>query len=64
MKWALVVYFLVNGTWQTAESLKYDGWYRMHFHTKEKCLYHKEQFNITNGAGIKGVCESTFVLPE
>ena len=47
MKWALVVYFLVNGTWQTAESLKYDGWYRMHFDTKEECIVLKTELDVT-----------------
>ena len=57
MKWALVVYFLVNGTWQTAESLKYDGWYRMHFDSYEICKQYEQRFNSGNQTKIKGVCE-------
>tara|TARA_B100001013_G_scaffold262204_2_gene164823 strand:- start:27199 stop:27396 length:198 start_codon:yes stop_codon:yes gene_type:complete len=57
MKWALVVYFLVNGMWQSAESLKYDGWYRMHFETQEICEQYANRFNSTPGDKIKGVCE-------
>ena len=57
MKWALVVYFLVNGIWQSAESLKYDGWGRMHFESQEICKQYAERFNSTTGEGIKGICE-------
>ena len=57
MKWALVVYFLVNGSWQSAESLKYDGWYRMHFDTQEICEQYAKRFNSTPGERIKGVCQ-------
>ena len=57
MKWALIVYFLVNGTWQTAESLQYDGWGRMHFESQEICELYAERFNDSPGVNIKGVCE-------
>ena len=61
MKWALVVYFLVGGIWQSAEDLKYDGWYRMHFETQEICEQYANRFNSTPGEKIKGVCELSFV---
>ena len=57
MKWALIVYFLVNGTWQTAESLQYDGWGRMHFESQEICEQYATRFNEAPGFGYKGVCE-------
>ena len=57
MKWALIVYFLVNGTWQTAESLQYDGWGRMHFESQEICELYAKRFNDGPGERIKGVCE-------
>ena len=57
MKWALIVYFLVNGGWYTAESLKYDGWYRMHFESQEICEMYAERFNSGPGKSIKGVCQ-------
>jgi hypothetical protein len=57
MKWALVVYFLVNGGWHTAESLNYDGWHRMHFESQEICKVYEKNFNETVGTKVKGVCE-------
>jgi len=58
MKWALVVYFLVNGGWHTAESLNYDGWHRMHFESQEICEQYAKNFNdVPHGDHIWGVCE-------
>ena len=57
MKWALIVYFFVNGGWYSAESLKYDGWYRMHFESQEICEQYAERFNSKPYDTIKGVCE-------
>ena len=57
MKWALVVYFLINGTWQTAESLNMDGWGIMYFDNKEICKVYEQNFNATPGTKVKGVCE-------
>ena len=59
MKWALVVYFLVNGGWYTAESLQYDGWHRMHFESEEICHQYEARFNENEDLldRIKGVCE-------
>ena len=44
MKWALVVYFFVSGTWHTAESLKMDGWYRTLYQTDEQCIQAQHHF--------------------
>ena len=57
MKWALVVYFLITGTWQSAESLNMDGWGSMYFDNKEICKVYEQNFNATPGAKVKGVCE-------
>ena len=58
MKWALVVYFLVNGAWQTAEALNYDGCGRMHFNSQEICEQYAKHFNdVPHSQSIKGVCE-------
>ncbi len=58
MKWALVVYFFVNGGWYSAESLKYDGWYRMHFESQEICEQYAKRFNdVPHSRSIKGVCQ-------
>ena len=58
MKWALIVYFFVNGGWYTAEALKYDGWYRMHFESQEICEQYAKRFNdVPHGDHIWGVCQ-------
>ncbi len=60
MKWALVVYFLVNGTWQTAESLKIDGWYRTLYKDSEQCIQAQNHFahNTHNfNKQIRAQCE-------
>ena len=57
MKWAIVVYFLINGTWQTAESLNMDGGGSMYFDNIEIGKVYEQNFNATPGAKVKGVCE-------
>tara|TARA_Y100000592_G_C5264909_1_gene219089 strand:+ start:225 stop:425 length:201 start_codon:yes stop_codon:yes gene_type:complete len=44
MKWALVVYFFVAGTWQTAETLSMDGWYRTMYADAEQCIQAQNHF--------------------
>ena len=44
MKWALVVYFLVNGVWTTAEDLNMDGWHRALYKTGEECIISQHHF--------------------
>ena len=58
MKWALVVYFFVAGTWQTAESLKRDGWYRTTYADAESCIQAQWQFTeVTNPRVIRASCK-------
>jgi hypothetical protein len=60
MKWALVVYFLVNGVWTSAEDLKMDGWYRALYKTDEQCLTRQHKFteNMSKYADrIRAQCE-------
>jgi hypothetical protein len=58
MKWALIVYFFVApGIWKSAESLGYDGWYRMYFDSENICKQYERRFNESPSMRIKGVCE-------
>ena len=58
MKWALVVYFFVAGTWQTAEQLNKFGWYRTTYADAESCIQAQWQFTeVTNPRVIRASCE-------
>ena len=58
MKWALVVYFFVAGTWQTAEQLNKFGWYRTTYADAESCIQAQWEFtSVTNQNVIRASCE-------
>jgi len=58
MKWALVVYFLVQGTWHTAEDLNRVGWYRIIHPDAESCIQAQWEFTaVTNPNIIRASCE-------
>jgi len=58
MKWALVVYFLVQGTWHTAEDLNRVGWYRIIHPDAESCIVAQNQFATQHDpAFVRASCE-------
>ena len=60
MKWVLIVYFMTATGWQTAESLKMDGWDRVYYQTDEECLTRQHEFtaNVRPYADrIRAQCE-------
>ena len=62
MKWFLVVYFLVGGSWYPGEVIEPDGWSSIEHSTKEECEkrrdFMNEGFDNSDFKGlIKGVCQ-------
>ena len=47
MKWALVVYFMTNAGWQSAETLAKDkiGWSSIVYETYQECASKTRMFN-------------------
>ena len=61
MKWALVVYFMTAGGWQSAETLGKDkiGWSSIVYESYQQCASKARMFNEDPGYRdrIKAVCE-------
>lgn len=59
MKWALIVYFSIAGTWHTAEELEMHGWYRMTYPDVEQCIEAQHHFTDNNPdiTKIRASCE-------
>ena len=56
----MIIYFLTSyGYWQSAESLHYDGWYRVFYNDERTCRKYERQFNRNiNRYDVRGVCKS------
>lgn len=62
MKWSLVVYFLVQGSWYPGDIIAPDGWSKIDFDTEQECLTRMEFLNArfmeSDLKGLaKGKCE-------
>ena len=63
MKWFLVVYFLVNGSWYPGEVVEPNGWSSREYPTKQECEFRRdimnESFDASDAKGkMKGVCQT------
>ena len=52
----LVVYFLVQGFWLSAEEANYHGWSRVKYDTLEKCIERRDFMNKNFGSDVKALC--------
>ena len=56
MKWFLVVYFLVNGSWYPGEVIEPDGWSSIEYATKEECEHRRDFMNEgIDNSKVKGL---------
>ena len=51
----LVVYFLVQGFWLSAEEANYHGWSRVKYDTLEKCIERRDFMNKNFGSDVKAL---------